>query len=90
MSGILMRSLDLAQHRGVFRLGHGDAHHLAARFLEPMNLGDGRVDVVGIGRGHRLHDDRVVAADDEIADPTSRVLWRVNACLYTDRTPRDV
>ena len=49
-------------------LGHGDAHHLAAGLFEAMDLGDGGLDVVGVGRGHRLHPDRVVAADDLVAD----------------------
>ena len=78
--------LDLAQHGGIFRLGHGDAHELAARFFEAKNLGDGRFDVVGIGGGHRLDDDGIIAADDEIADgdftglvPGERVF--VHGCL---------
>ena len=63
-----MRFLISLRHRGVFRLRHGDADDLAAGLFEPMDLGDGRLDVVGVGRGHRLHPDRVVAADDEVAD----------------------
>ncbi len=60
--------LDLAEHGGVLRLGHGDADHLAAGLFQAMDLGDRRLDVVGVGRGHRLHPDGVVAADDQLAD----------------------
>src|SRR6516165_2747855 len=62
-------ALDLAQDRGVFRLWHGDADDLAARLFEPMNLSENGLEIMRIGRGHRLHPDRVVAADDFIADP---------------------
>ena len=60
--------LDLAKHRGVLRLGHGDADELAAGLFQAVDLRDGGLDVVGVGRGHRLHPDRVVAADDDVAD----------------------
>jgi hypothetical protein len=60
--------LDLAQHRSILRLRHRDAHQLAAGLFEAMDLGDGRFDVVSIWGRHRLNDDRIVAADNEIAD----------------------
>ena len=69
MSGMLDALLDLAEHGGVLRLGHGDADELAAGLFQAVDLGDGRLDVVRVGRGHRLHPDRVVAADDQVADP---------------------
>src|SRR5439155_444559 len=46
----------------------GHADDLAAGFFEAVDLGDGRLDVVGVGRRHRLHPDRVVAADHLVAD----------------------
>ena len=59
---------DLAENRGVFRLRHRDANQLAAGLLEPMDLGDGGLELMRIGRGHRLDDDRIVAADGHAAD----------------------
>ena len=52
----------------VFFLGDGDAHDLAAGLFQPMNLGQRLLDIERVGRGHRLHPDRVVAADDVIAE----------------------
>ena len=41
----------------------GDANKLGAGAGQRRDLGDGRVDVGGVGIGHRLHDDRCAAAD---------------------------
>ena len=84
MSGMSMRFLDLAEHGGVFRLGHGDADQLAAGLFEPMDLGDGRLDVVGIGRGHRLDDDGIIAADDDVADLDLAGLMTLKGVLVHD------
>ena len=46
----------------------GDAHDLGARARERRHLPRGRLDVGGVGIGHRLHDDRRVAADGHAAD----------------------
>src|SRR5262249_38427859 len=59
----------LPQDRGVLRLRYGDADDLAARLFEPMNLSENGLEIMRVGRSHRLHPDRVVAADDLIADP---------------------
>jgi hypothetical protein len=61
-------TLDLAQDRRVLRLRHRDAHEFAARFLEAMDFGEYGVNVRSVGRGHRLDDDRMIAADGHIAD----------------------
>ena len=42
-----------------------DAHQLGAGAREAGDLADGAVDVGGVGVGHRLHDDRSAAADDD-------------------------
>ena len=59
---------DFREHGSVLRLGHGDTHDLAPGLLESVDLGDRGLDIVGVGRGHRLHPDRVVAADHFVAD----------------------
>ena len=76
MSGMPIRFLISRQDAGVLGLGHGDADQLAAGLFERVNLRDRRLDVEGVGRGHRLHPDRVVAADDPSPTRTSRVLCR--------------
>ena len=54
-----------------------------AGFLEAVNLGDGLFQLVGVGRGHRLHPDRVVAADDHIADRDLAGLMPVEGVLIS-------
>ena len=46
----------------------GDAHDLAADLDQAHRLRQGGLDVLGAGRGHRLHADRAVAADGDSAD----------------------
>ncbi len=41
----------------------GDANQLGAGAGQRRDLGDGAVDVGGVGVGHRLHDDGCAAAD---------------------------
>ena len=50
-----------------FRL-RGDAHNLTTGFRQPENLLHARGRVAGVGRNHRLHTDRVHAADTDISD----------------------
>ncbi len=52
----------------VLFLGHGHADNLAAGLFEPMNLGQRCLGVEGIGGGHRLDPDRLIAADNVLAD----------------------
>ena len=59
---------DLRHGRSTLVAIDGDAHHLRARLEERRHLGDRRVDIGRIGVGHRLHDDRRAAADDDAAD----------------------
>ena len=47
---------------------HRDADHFRAGARQRCDLGDGAVDIGGVGVGHRLHDDRRTAADGDIAD----------------------
>ena len=56
------------QRLGVDRVGHGDAHDLAAGRGQRGDLLQRGVDVGGDRRGHRLHADRRVAADEDAAD----------------------
>ena len=46
----------------------GDAHELGAGAGERRRLAGGALDVGRVGVGHRLHDDRGIAADDDAAD----------------------
>src|SRR5262250_2325802 len=46
---------------------HGDAHELAARGVERIDLGDGGRYVGGVGVGHGLNDDGPLAADLDAA-----------------------
>ena len=54
---------DRRQARGIGRILYGDAHDLAAFHREAVDLLERLVGVGGIGRRHRLHDDRMIAAD---------------------------
>ncbi len=45
-----------------------DAHQLGAGARQRRHLARGAFDVGGVGIGHRLHDDRRTAADDDAAD----------------------
>ena len=45
-----------------------DAHDLGAGTGEGCDLRCGRVDIGGVGVGHRLHDDGRAAADGDAAD----------------------
>ena len=47
---------------------HRDADHFGARARQRCDLGDGALDISGVGIGHRLHDDRRAAADGDIPD----------------------
>ena len=59
-----------------------DAHQLRAGAPELADLLHRRLDVGGVGVGHRLHDDRRAAADHDAADiDADRVLARGNAHL---------
>ena len=79
---------DLAEHGGVLRLGHGDADDLAAGCFHALDFGDGGLDVVGIGRGHRLDPDRIVAADDLVADANLTGLMPLEHVLISHPVPR--
>ncbi|MGY4316809.1 hypothetical protein ACVWW1_006136 [Bradyrhizobium sp. JR3.5] len=59
---------DVRHGGGGFLAVDGDAHHLGAGAGERGDLGDGALDVGGVGVGHRLHDDRRAAADGDVAD----------------------
>ena len=52
----------------VFLLGDGHAHDLAAGFFQSLDLCQRCGDVERVGRRHRLDRDRMVAADDVIAN----------------------
>ena len=60
-------ALDLREGREVFRLGDGDADDFAAGVGQRLDLGERGLGVAGVGGGHRLHPDGVVAADDFVA-----------------------
>ncbi len=49
-------------------VGCGDAHNIAPGFCELANFGNGFVDFVSIGAGHRLDGDGVVTADGDRTD----------------------
>ena len=59
---------DMRHGGGGFLAVDRDAHHFGAGARERGDLGDGAVDIGGVGVGHRLHDDRRAAADGDIAD----------------------
>ena len=54
--------------RGSLVAVDGDAHDLRARTGEIGDLPHGGLDIGRVGVGHRLHDDRRVAADQYAAD----------------------
>ena len=60
--------LDGRQCLQVPRLRHRHADDFATGVGQVLDLGDSRVDVPGLGVGHRLHGQRVLAADNQIAD----------------------
>ena len=68
MSGMWMRFLISPSTAASCGLGTVTRTSLAAGLFQAMDLGDGRLDVVGVGRGHRLDPDGIVAADDQVAD----------------------
>ena len=59
---------DFAEGSGRGFVGRGDADDLAACFSQGERLRHGGVDVLRVGRRHRLNANRVVAADGDIAD----------------------
>ena len=69
MTGICDLPRDRGQRLGVVLARAGDPHDLAAGRGELGDLLQRRVDVGGQRRGHRLHGDRGVAADQHAADP---------------------
>ena len=60
-----------------------DAHQLRAGARQRRHLARGAFDVGGVGIGHRLHDDRRAAADDDAADvrPQSIYDGPVRSCV---------
>src|SRR6185503_20894316 len=63
------------------RLGrvHGDAHQLRAGARQLLDLARGGLRVLGVGIGHRLHDDRRAAADGYASHPDLTRNAAVNA-----------
>ncbi len=59
---------DMRHGGGGFLAIHRDANHLGAGARQRCDLGDGAVDIGGVGVGHRLHHDRRAPADGDIAD----------------------
>ena len=59
---------DLAERLGGGFVGRGDTDDLAARFSEGKGLRDGSIDVLRVGRRHRLDADWIVATDGDVAD----------------------
>ena len=59
---------DLLERESAFTVGAGHAHDVGAGDLEISNLLDGPGDIGGQRIGHRLHRDRCVAADGDLAD----------------------
>ena len=68
ISGMRIRSRISLHGLDVLLLGHGDADDLAAGLFQAVDLLERRLDVEGVGRRHRLDPDRLIAADDMIAD----------------------
>ena len=69
----------------VFFLGHGHADDLAARLFQSQDLRQRLLDVEGVGRRHRLHPDRVFAADDVITDTHFPRLVPLDRCRISHR-----
>src|SRR5262249_34552894 len=86
--GDLDAATDLAEDGGVLRLGHGDTHDFATGLFQAVNLGDRRLDIIGIGRGHRLDPNRVAAADDLIANANLTGLVPLERVLVRHTIPR--
>ena len=83
MSGMLDALLDLASGRAASSgLGTVTRTSLAAGLFQRVDLRDGRLDVVRVGRGHRLHPDRVRAADRRRRRPGPR-----GSCAAACRAP---
>src|SRR6185369_345229 len=59
---------DLSEHPGIALARHRDADDLAAGFFEPMDFFERGDDVFGLGRAHRLHGNRRIAADRHASD----------------------
>ena len=59
---------DFAECFGGVFVGRGDADDFATRFSEREGLGNSGIDVLRVGRRHRLNADRIIAADGDIAD----------------------
>ena len=59
---------DLLQRGGRFDVGAADADDVDARIFAAADLVDRRAHVVGRRVGHRLHGDRRIAADGDVAD----------------------
>ena len=59
---------DTGQALGGLPLVAGAAHDVGAGRLQGVDLGQGAVDVGGLGDGHRLHGDRGAAADRHRSD----------------------
>ena len=56
------------QRVGIFFVGHGHAHNLAAGICQTENLGDARFNVSGKRSGHGLHPNRRAAANRDVAN----------------------
>ena len=56
---------DVPQRQGSLAIGHRRAHDLAARLLQLVDLSQRRLDVAGVGLGHRLHGDGRGSPDDD-------------------------
>ena len=54
---------DLAEHTRVFGSWHRDAHQFTAGLFQSEDLSHGGFQIVCLRRGHRLHNNRIVAAD---------------------------
>ena len=69
---------DLGQGRCCFLVRYGDANDVDADILRGMNLFDRGGDVVGLGLGHRLHGNQVVAANGRLANHHGASLAALN------------
>jgi hypothetical protein len=76
LAALIRRALDNLRYRRR-RILVVDRHpdDLRSRVSEGDDLRRGRRRVCGIGIGHRLHDDRVIAADRDVSDPRG---WRLS------------
>ena len=83
ISGMLDPVADQLGGLDVLLLGDGDADDLAARLFQAEDLRQRLLDVEGVGRGHRLHPDRVVAADDVIANSPLRASCAARPSSHT-------